>query len=796
MQPKTTTIDKSLQNIIEQLIKFYQKPSFDKAYEALTAKLPTQKKFLIKQELARLFKPFDRSIDMSRDSAYPISEFIWQGKRFYLDEIGRRIFLLEVEKFDNQYTEGVYERVTDGKLYAKFEKQYAYEQKIREFEVDISELGRTTRRLEERLHCAKPVTLHRQNGQALEVITSNISRSGCLLRVKPFAALQRDEVFEIDFSSMTSQFKFNGHPRAGYQVKFLAQTPDKDGCQRVGVQLCEHNYEWTHFLDKYVLANRAQYKVDITNAKDLAETRLLEAHLLNTSGWMSVFARTAQQQLKQLNYVLTNPTSKTLYDYFIDENNLNRLNGILVRLWPHLSENSNAIAVVRFEQQGKIQFLAATLTQLIEQKQLASFVAFANQKGILQLLMLRKREINAKEIEDIKFSWFDDQKKADRALSPLNDINQLISLYPLNQQETALELDKGYKLTNDKVKALTQYLAPTIKNHHIGQFDVQPKDARKENRYFYTTSVQATNLEQNTTAAGKLIDLSLNGLSIKIDNAAQHFQVTQVIAVTVPKFEQFGERNAIHNALYQIVGINPKAQTLHLQVYENENAQNIRNFLQLLIQTNRTLLSINDSYDKFVILQKALRIAFMTFYPAIAFGLTRSVKKPFNVARLLTSNYKTQELISLSDLQSPIQQQHVSVFQLIYDDKRNPPFLRSITRFLKSGEAIADEVAFYLIPGRVDITKQARAGANPRLQNQFIRKAVSHDGLKVFSLNIQPSAKNLINEISEELNYIARYNKHQAEKIQALAKQLCGIIEVVDTDEFWWAIGKIDINKY
>ena len=796
MQPKTTKIDKNLQNIIEQLIKLYQKPSFDKAFEALTTNLPTQKKFLIKQELARLFKPFDRSIDMSRDSAYTISEFNWQGKRFYLDEIGRRIFLLEVEKFNNQYTEGVFERVTDGKLYAKFEKQFAYEQKIREFEVDISELGRTTRRLEERLHCAKPVTLHRQTGQPLEVITSNISRSGCLLRVKPFAAVQRDEVFDIDFSSMTNQFKFNGQPRASYQVKFLAQAPDKDGCQRVGVQLCGNNYEWTHFLDKYVLANRAQYKVDITNAKDLAETRLLEAHLLNTSSWMSVFARTDKQHLKQLNYVLTNPKTRSLYDYFIDENKLNRLNGVLVRLWPHLTASSTAIAVVRFEQQGKTQFLAATLKQLTEHKQLASFVAFAKQKGIIQLFMLRKRDIEPKELEDIKFSWFDDPKKADRALSPLNDINQLISLYPLNQQESALELDKHYKLAGEQVKALTRYLAPTIKNHDIGQFDVQPKDARKESRYFYSTSVEVTSIESKTTAAGKLIDLSLNGLSLKVANTAEHFQVTQIIAITVPKFEQFGERNAIHKALYQIVGINPKAQTLHLQVYENENAQNIRSFMHLLIQTNRTLLSINDSYDKFVILQKALRIAFMTFYPAIAFGLTRSVKKPFNVARLLTSNYKTQELKSLTGLQSPIQQQHVSVYQLIYDDKRNPPFLRSITRFLKGNEPIEDEVAFYVVPGRVDINKQARAGANPRLQNQFIRKALSHDGLCVFSLNIQPSAKNLINEISEELNYIARYNKHQAEKIQALAKQLCGIIEVVDTAEYWTVVGKIDINKY
>ncbi|EWH12171.1 hypothetical protein DS2_00570 [Catenovulum agarivorans DS-2] len=796
MQPKKTKIDQAIQNIIEQLIKYYQKANFDKNYHALTEQLPTQKKFLIKQELARLFKPFDRSIDMSRDSSYPVKEFTWQGKRFYLDEIGRRIFLLEVEKFNNQYTEGVYERVTDEKIYAKFEKQFAFEQKIKEFEVEISELGRTTRRLEERLHCAKPITIHRQNGQTLESITSNISRSGCLLRVKPFAALLQDEIFNIDFSSMTAQFKFNGEPKATYQVKFLANTPDKDGSQRVGVQLCDNNYEWTQFLDKYVLENRAQYKVDISNAKNLAETRLLEAHLLNSSNWMCIFARTDQQQLKQLKYVLTNPKTEQLYKYFVDEHKLNRLNGVLVRLWPHLKAPSEAVAIVRFEQQGKIQFLAATLNKLIAEKQLASFVAFARQKGVLRLFMLRKYQISQEEKDDIKFSWFDNKQEADKALAPLSDVNQLISLYPLNQQESALELDKSYKLIGEKVKALSQYLAPSIKNHSIGHFNVQPKDARSESRYFYKTLVKLKQIDSKTSFEGVLIDLSQNGLSVTINNAAEHFEVSQIVSLTIAKFEQFGERNAIHNAFYQVVGINPKANSLHLRVFEDGNADNIRQFMALLIKTNRTLLSINDTYDKFVILQKALCIAFMTFYPAIAFGLTTPAKKAFHVARLLTANYQTTELVSLSDLQSPIHQQHISVFQLIYDEKRNPPFLRSISRFLKNQEAIEDEVAFNYISGRTDIRKQARAGANPRLQNQFIRKALSHDELKVFALNIQPSANNLINEINQELSYIARYNKHQADKIKQLANQINAIIEVVDTSCFWHAVGKIDINKF
>ena len=38
------------------------------------------------------------------------------------------------------------------------------------------------------------------------------------------------------------------------------------------------------FLDKYVLSNRSNYKVDITNASDLAESRLLEDKLIERGG--------------------------------------------------------------------------------------------------------------------------------------------------------------------------------------------------------------------------------------------------------------------------------------------------------------------------------------------------------------------------------------------------------------------------------------------------------------------------------------------------------------------------------
>ncbi|MER2490593.1 PilZ domain-containing protein [Catenovulum sediminis] len=799
MQKNNIKIDKKTQNIIDTLVRVYKKPSFSAEFDHLTASLNTQKKFFIKQELARLFKPFERTIDMSRESKYKVSEFSWNGKRFFLDDIGRRIFLLELDKFGEQYTAGVFEAVNNAEIYARFEKQFLYEQKIKEFEVQITELGRTTKRLEERLYCAKPIKIIRQAGEPIDAVTSNISRSGCLLRVKPYAILQQNEIFEIDFSALTSQFAFDKQPKACYQVKFLSPTPDKDGAQRVGVQLIDKNYEWTQFLDKYVLENRSSFKVDITNAKDLAETRLLEDHLLETSNWLMVFANADENKLKQLKYVLTNPANKNQHDFFVDGQNINRLNGVLLRLWPQLTEKSTPIVVVRFEQKGEIHFLAATLKQLIDNDLLKAFCLFANKKGLLQLFMLRKQSIDQRQLDEIKFNWFKSAKEADQALQPLTEINQIISLYPLDQQTSAFELFGEHTLKPDDLKKLSAFRCPSIKNHVIGHFDIRPKCARQEMRYFYSTAVTLTIPENKQAINGNLIDLSVSGLSVQLPAQlpaiADTLEVAKVLAVTIPKFDQFGERNAIHNAFYKIVGINRRSKTLHFQVYNSDQSDLIRHFMRQLIQNNRAKLNINDQYDKFVILQKALCVAFITNYPSIAFGISKSPKKIFEVSRLLTSDFNSVELASLQKLQSPIQNQHISVFQLIYDDKRNPPYLRSISRFVRNKGSCDDEVAFQLIPNRVDIAKQARAGANPRLQNQFIRKALQTDTLKVFNLKIQPVAHNSTQAIEEQLAYVSRYNRHQAENIKSFASKLTGILEVLDNQAFWQTLGSYDINQ-
>ncbi|KMT66883.1 PilZ domain-containing protein [Catenovulum maritimum] len=796
MPNKPTKLDIKIQQVVENLISFYTKDTFKSEFDLLTVNLPTQTKFAIKQELARLFKPFDRTIDVSRNSNYEVFEFSWNGKRFFFDDISKRIFLIEIERFNNQYTAGVFEAVNNSDTYQRYEKQYQYEQKIKSFEVPITELGRTTRRLEERLYCAKPVQITLNNGKVIEAVTSNISRSGCLLRVKPYAAIAHSEIISIDFSALTEQYAFTDKPICHYKVVFLAKTPDRDGSQKVGVQLTDINHEWMMFLDKYVLSNRSNYKVDITNASDLAESRLLEDKLINTSLWLPIFASQKANKLHRISHLLTNNATHEYFDFFQDEKNVSRLNSVIHKIWPDISPETNTAFVVgRIEKQGKFHFIAATIETLIKQKLLAAFIHFVQKNGVLQTFQIRLKSFSTEQIKQIKLNWFKEAKSADEAMSPLLNLNLLISLYPLEQQEIGLTLNENLTIEKTKLTKLNDYLCLKINNHSINQFGIQPKCDRKEQRFFYQTDIMLT-AANNSVINTQLLDLSVNGLCIKLDQIYSSLAVGDTVKVTAPKFSQFGDRNALQNALYKIVGINPNALTLHLELAVTEQLTSVKQFMLSLIKNNRAKLSINDQYDKFLILQKALCIAYVTLYPGCALGMLKDRKHQFKFCRLLVSDTKAPEIELLKNLQSPIIRNKISIFQLIHDEKRTPAYLRSIQKFLTSKQVTFDELAFHLLPNRVDMPKQARAGTNERMQLQFMRKALSTNSLSVLNMAMMPVKNNGTEAIEEELKYIARYNKHQADKIAMFANNIIAMVEIIDTEPFWQLIGKIDINKY
>ncbi|MUH72144.1 hypothetical protein [Psychrosphaera haliotis] len=105
-----TTELQEFNHLIEDLKSVINEPNFDKEFKSKASDVPKSKQFLIKMELKRLAQPTTRVIDLRGHVVGEPSQFEYQGKIHYLDEVAKNIFKSQVEKF-GQYTVGCYEEV-------------------------------------------------------------------------------------------------------------------------------------------------------------------------------------------------------------------------------------------------------------------------------------------------------------------------------------------------------------------------------------------------------------------------------------------------------------------------------------------------------------------------------------------------------------------------------------------------------------------------------------------------------------------------------------------------------------
>ncbi|MCU4676465.1 PilZ domain-containing protein [Catenovulum sp. 2E275] len=791
MQSNTVTIEPHIQFKIDKLIRVYRTAEFDSLFNALTDTLTTPQKFLIKQELARLFRPCIKTIDLSTQVKYPVSEFKWGKMRFYLDEISKRIFIQTIDIFGGEYTEGVYETVLSPSNYLQYEKQFQQEEQLSAFKVQITSLGQTTKRLEERLFCAKPVIIHTSENIQLDAVTSNISRSGCLIRIKEIHHLKIDQLIRIDFSSLTEQFKMSQSPVCSYQIKFISNQPDKDELYRVGVQLNEGNHEWMQFLDRYVLANRSSFKVDISNAKELTESRILENHLLKNTQWLPIFAQLKNNKVKQVKYCLTNKNNSNVSDFFEDKESSNRLNSIIFKLWPSLNKtDSNILLVGKLQNQNKTQFIAATLSDLISQKLFNTFVDFAKLKGEINVYQVRTKALTEDILNQLKLNWFKSSNEANKALDPLTLTNQLIYLFPLIQVKDYIDTIQAQKIEKHELAKLNQFLCPKIKNQTLSKFDVVAKCARSEQRFFLNSPASFS--YQNRIINAQLIDISIKGLSVKLSEIPAYLELGALLPLNIDKLEQFNKIVTQTDAKYKLVGINEHKNTLHLQLTDNENNRPLLSFMQALIKQHRSKLKINDQYDRFIILQKALCIAFISEFPSCAFGVVRSNKALFKTSRLLTADNDAPELDFLEQLQKASNINELTLFPLLKGNEK-VTYANIIQDFIRHKQFSHDSFLFITnkhqqMEKRIVFSEQNIDQLKAAITDQ------NHKTLSSVQLSIYPISNPEIETVADNLRYIARYNRHQAEQLKRFADKLIGMVELVNDESFWQLIQTKQIN--
>ncbi len=198
-------------NIISQFRGKVLTKEFEPLFAVATKHVPKTEKFLLKMELKRLAGPCTRLIDLRGNVDGECRAYEHDTRTHYLDPLAIRVFEENIEQY-NGYTFGVYEAVNNTEnnfrvIYQK-EKRGIQNQTTAEttkifeklhYPATISQFGPYFNRSEERMNFAITINAVFENKKTLEVLSSDISISGCKIRVKGVPPIKVGEQIILEF---------------------------------------------------------------------------------------------------------------------------------------------------------------------------------------------------------------------------------------------------------------------------------------------------------------------------------------------------------------------------------------------------------------------------------------------------------------------------------------------------------------------------------------------------------------------------------------------------------------------
>jgi hypothetical protein len=799
------------QPIINKLRGEVGSSNFESKFAALTKNLPKTEMFLLKMELKRLASPCTRLIDLRGLVDGECKPYEHDGRIHFLDDVAIKTFEENLAYYGD-YTFGVYDATMNTEnnfrvIYQKEKEQLLTENKKLKASTTVEKTQYPARliineacadRREERMNLAIKVMItiedSKNTPQRFEAMTSDISVSGCKLRLPEHNFLHRDQKITVEFTGLATEFVFGTNTRFVYQVRNIYFT---NKIQQVGIERIEVDEtkkdSLKHFLAGYIQGNKHRYKINLDNTLHALQARIFEQAAIPKSNELAVYIQQTAEQLVP-KYAMTTPNNLAIYQYWQNENHKTTLAFLLnktrLTLLQKVSTLGNTLTVYCFihKSNGKYYFYSADDQQLKADATLRrQFIGFAANKENFSIFNLALIKTNT-ELAYIpltlstalpKQSSYLNLPLSEEVKDTLTQLPFIVTIADITSADKVKEYQQLDYSQLDKAQVRSFGHKYPSEIAYVDEIGISYRNQRQEARFIYHTDVIVS--QQKVTWQGKSEDFSISGLKITLNKPAV-LHKGDIVYLSFPKLQKISAKFTLNNLPYEIVRINKKKDVLNLRVHVEKHQHIGRSFFKLLIEKNRDKLKP----DEYALLIPGLAKALRNIY-------AHSIKPPSLIVQTSGSRYKTDVIFTaeppvgiFAEMKNFSDTPHrYNLYPLLHHAKVFEGLDSTLKRLHADDEPVTEVLYISINPNKAlyenaVVIKRERELASAEMKKMFIKRALKQGSFHCVTLKLSRTNEPEMEYLTPELSYIGTYAIHRAKQLEQEIWSIAGVIQVFD----------------
>lgn len=798
------------EDLVNELKTYLGNAKFDLIFKSKTAGLTKPEQFLMKMEMSRLSQPVARFVDLRGLVTGQVKPYEHNGKQHFMDDTAIEVFEKALKQH-GEYTLAVYEAVMNTENnHRVLQKQAAEKSELQELENNLSteviKFASYESRREERMNYSIKVTIDYKDKQNIAASTSDISLSGCKVKLATRYSIKKGELIAMRLVGLEQDFELGLKNGIQYEVVAVENISREFNHIRLKRTYIENNDAFNDFLESFIHGNKRRYKVNLDNTLDAVVSKGYEQYYIPRVTSLYVFLSKKDDQYYP-SLSLTTENNIFIQRYFTDERKIPCLYNVLNH--QRITQLLTQITAVKEDylytfthvSSGKIYYYSATRTELTNSPKLRDlFLGFGSQKESWKCF---KIQIMPSHPDDsfiplsLPNSAGENIEKLNKPPSPrvkglIKDVKYIVVLTSIgNKTEQA-----SYKqLTFDKALVNQLKHFGHAKHKTPPYLDIVPLEyvnLRSHKRYLYKTPVSIT--INGEVFNGYTRDFSVMGLQLECEQPAT-FKKGDIVLLTFPELQKITKKHKLSELKYEVMAISKSFTTINLKANRIAELPHAGvTFFTQLIEGNKDKLKVSEEAPKVEGLSTALRnmvtksVCQFPLYlhkeaahfktGAIGYGLYAS---PMHV---ILQNFGL--LSNKTDFSSILtEEQIINVITPNIKDRS------------RQDAPLAFTIAINFDPrkGNIEeaIVSQCTLGEDYSSFYKQISKDITSQLIFVMRLYISRTGRPDTDYLSNELKYVSQYAMHKAKDLEEALWAVAGVGDVVDITEE--ALSHLELKK-
>ncbi|WP_213997597.1 PilZ domain-containing protein [Arsukibacterium sp.] len=802
--------------VIERMKSLMKSAEFDQVFSLLTSDLPKSKQFLLKMELKRMAQPCDYFIDLRGHVDGEVRPFVYREKTHYMDDKAIQIFENGIKQYGG-YTLGVYEEVmnADNNFRVMHKKETAQRVKSvlqtaesgdenkpaatsdEQATAKLVKFGHYVNRTEERMNFGIDVEV-KVNDSRFVATTSDLSISGCKLKVPKGRAAATGDIVTINFTGLEQEFTLDIPQGIQYTLVDVEQQ-DKVNYWRLKKKPVEQDQGFSNFLQKFIHGNKRRYKVNLDNTTDAVTTKGYEQFYLPRLNSLPVYLAVNEGAVSP-RFALTTDYNKSVWHYFLDEQQrsvlitllaVKRLKSLLAQPGP---ERSTILYCFTHAAKGKLYYYSATAEELQAAPDLrATFFGFGAAKPSWRVFHLNLVKTTAQHATETFNLPAAPQKTesipAKVGLTPLvqgaiKNLRYIASLTDISANNAVNY--QQYKYNPAQLSQLNQFGHRKLPQVPACEaIPVQYINLRAESRYLYKTTVKLHQNEQ--MVAGFSRDFSTGGLQIETIEPVKYSK-GDIVQLDLVDLQKITSKHQLTQLPYEVMAVSKSHTIMNLRALSSENGHTAKQFFQQLIQNNRAKLTLAEETPKYPGLSEALRSMYLKALNNFAFYLHRKgIRYELNVIAQGATPNALHTLLLLDSNKGPL-----NLELLLKNSTANLQFAQQLKAMKRFDPPKSYELYIRVSRPPAAAGQQIESFYDYEFDDEsqkqtFIKQALQDATLFAFRLFLSRTGRPDTDYIAREISYISVYAIHRAKTLEEELWSVAGVGDAVDiSKELAW----------